>query len=100
MKLFVSGIEMGRKANACSGSIVDNELTAHQLFRDTSSFLMSQRDSASSLRRISGTSDFKPCLFGKIYQQSRLPCALFSNSFNANLVNDFVARLGGVQGRN
>src|SRR5688500_19295462 len=58
---------------------------------------MANGDGAAAIRGILWTGHDEACVFSKLYQQLGLADALFSNTFNTNLVNDTEAGARGVE---
>src|ERR1043166_841529 len=72
-EFLIPGVEMRRDAHAGAGTIIDDELTPHQLFGKRRRVVVPNRDRATAAVWIFWTADPEAGLFGKLNQVLSLP---------------------------
>src|SRR5437764_14073289 len=96
-EFFVLRVEVRRDAYACAGAVVNDYLSAYEFARDGGRVLGGDGYRAASLRGVARACDAEARLLGQRDERLRLPHALGANLFDADLVDDFVTGLGGVE---
>src|SRR5947209_3748351 len=96
-EFFVLRVEVRRDAYACAGAVVNDYLAAYEFARDGGRVLDRDGYRAASLRGVARACDAEARLFGQPDETLCLPHALGANLFDADVVDDFVAGLGGVE---
>src|SRR6185503_4029887 len=96
-QLVVGGVEVWRDSNARAWPVVDDELSTTQFFRDGCCMFVRDRNRSGALSHVFWTRDSEPGFFCELDQVTRLAHALLANLVDADLVDDSVTRLRGVE---
>src|SRR2546423_2423917 len=97
VEFFVLRVEVGRDAYACAGAVVNDYLAAYEFARDGGRVLDRDGYRAAPLRGVARACYTEARLLGQSDERLRLSDALGANPFDADLVDDFVAGLCGVE---